>query len=136
LRVLLVESSARTARALVEGLLVHHDVVGVCSRAGDAIERLTHLDDERCCLRRHPVDVIVIGDQLAGEVCGRRLLETVAQLWPRLWRIFLTSDDLRSVRDAHGIVRRPASPEDVLRAIERAVAAHDVAGPSNVERIG
>src|SRR6266542_2233604 len=104
-RVLLVEPRAQAARFLVDALFRSCEVIGVCSRAGEAIERLWHLDG---------ADIVIVADRLGGEMTGPQLLVFVAEHWPAVRRILLTGESLIASRLADAIVRRPASPRDGL----------------------
>lgn len=109
-RVLLVERNAQLARAFGHVLARRYELVGVVSRAGEAIERLV----------TPGADVIIVGEQLGGEMTGAKLLACVAARWPSVRRV-LHVDAAMSAEPASAelVLRRPASPGDVIAAVER-----------------
>jgi CheY-like chemotaxis protein len=124
LRVLIVDRSLQLSRLLVDNLQERHDIVGVVACAGSAIERLGALDDPR--QRPLPADVVLVGDQLIGEIGGRQLIAYLNLLWPSLRCIFHTSDHtLTSIRGAIDIVHRPVKPSELHDILDRLA-------PSNV----
>jgi DNA-binding NarL/FixJ family response regulator len=110
LRILLVERHAQLARAFGHVLARRYELVGVVSRAGEAIERLS----------THSVDVIIVGEQLGGEMTGPQLLKYVATRWPSVRRVLhVDAEQSREPAIADAVLRRPASPADVIAAVER-----------------
>lgn len=110
LRVLLVERHAQLARAFGHVLTRRYELVGVVSRAAEAIARLATAG----------ADIIIVGEQLGGEMTGPGLLACVATRWPSVRRV-LHVDGERSTEPASAevVLRRPASPRDVIAAVER-----------------
>lgn len=108
-RLLLVERRAQLARAFAAVLAQRFELVGVVSRGREAIERLS-----RVC-----VDVIVVGEQLGGEMTAAQLLAFVRAHWPSVRRVLHAEGEALPAGDADVVLRRPASPMDVVAAIER-----------------
>ena len=82
-RVLLVEPRTATARALSAALNERANVIGVVSRAGEGLERLSRLGG---------ADVVIAAEHLTGEIGGASFLDVVAARWPEAKRILLKTD--------------------------------------------
>jgi hypothetical protein len=109
LRLLLVERNAELARTFGNVLGRRYELVGIVSRAGQAIQ----------CLSQEVTDVIIVGEQLAGEMTGLQLLTVVARHWPSVRRILHAEGDEPAGSAADAVVFRPASALDVIAAVER-----------------
>ncbi|MCU1282231.1 MAG: hypothetical protein JWM53_5777 [bacterium] len=110
LRVLLVERHAQLARTFGHVLARRYELVGVVSRAAEAIERLATTG----------ADVIIVGEQLGGEMTGSKLLACVAARWPSVRRVLhVDADQSSEPTSAEVVLHRPASPRDVIAAVER-----------------
>jgi hypothetical protein len=112
LRVLLVERHAQLARSFGHVLARRYELVGVVSRAAEAIERLAMTG----------ADVIIVGEQLGGEMTGAKLLACVAARWPLVRRVLHVDAELTAASTiAEVVLHRPASPSDVITAVEKFV---------------
>ena len=108
-RLLLVERRAQLARAFGAVLARRFELVGVVSRASEAIERLSRVG----------ADVIAVGEQLGGEMTGPQLLAFVRVHWPSVLRVLQAEGEPPPAGVADAVLWRPVSPLDLVAAVER-----------------